>query len=213
MSVYSLKYPLSSADFTIYAPGIGTLSFTVSSPLWRIQHFAHFAAAIANHYNLAFSFQQVPITAGWTEAAWYERLVQHLYTWLVMCYHCVRVAVGPHRHVCSTRRAVTFMSTRAAPHLMPLSLLWGTERWALAWQPSSLTTGPQLLICMPPWPQPERGVKVASSSRFSLYKWNNARFLERYVSSNQTLNVALGCHVHLLTKPKCLLSNFISRKA
>ena len=31
--------------------------------------FAHFAAAIANHYNLAFSFHQVPITAGWTEAA------------------------------------------------------------------------------------------------------------------------------------------------
>ena len=66
--------------------------------------FAHFAAAIANHYNLAFSFHQVPITAGWTEAAWYERLAQRLYTWLVMCYHCVRVAVGPHCHVCSTRR-------------------------------------------------------------------------------------------------------------
>ena len=43
--------------------------------------FAHFAAAIANHYNLAFSFHQVPITAGWTEAAWYERLAQYLYTW------------------------------------------------------------------------------------------------------------------------------------
>ena len=26
---------------------------------------------------------------------------------------------------------------------MPLSLLWGTQRRALAWQPSSLTTGPQ----------------------------------------------------------------------
>ena len=31
--------------------------------------FAYFAAAIANHYNLAFSLHQVPITAGWTEAA------------------------------------------------------------------------------------------------------------------------------------------------
>ena len=38
VSVYSLKSPLSSADFTIYAPGIGTLSYTVSSPLGRIQH-------------------------------------------------------------------------------------------------------------------------------------------------------------------------------
>ena len=38
VSVYSLKTPLSSADFTIYAPGIGTLSYTVSSPLGRIQH-------------------------------------------------------------------------------------------------------------------------------------------------------------------------------
>ena len=42
---------------------------------------AHFAAAVANHYNLAFSFHQVPINAGWTGAAWYERLAQHLYTW------------------------------------------------------------------------------------------------------------------------------------
>ena len=61
--VYSLKSPLSSTDFTIYSPGIGTLSYTVSSPLM------HFAAAIANHYNLAFSFHQIPITAGWTEPA------------------------------------------------------------------------------------------------------------------------------------------------
>ena len=34
----SLKSPLSSADFTIYAPGVGTLSYTVTSPLGRIQH-------------------------------------------------------------------------------------------------------------------------------------------------------------------------------
>ena len=38
VSVYSLKSPLSSADFTIYASGIVTLSYTVSSPLGRIQH-------------------------------------------------------------------------------------------------------------------------------------------------------------------------------
>ena len=38
VSVYSLKSPLSSVDFTIYAPGIGTLSDAVSFPLGRIQH-------------------------------------------------------------------------------------------------------------------------------------------------------------------------------
>ena len=43
--------------------------------------FVYFAAAIANHYNSAFSFHWVAITAGWTEVAWYERLTQHLYTW------------------------------------------------------------------------------------------------------------------------------------
>ena len=57
---YNLKSPLSSADFTIYAPGIGTPSYTVSSPPGRIQHFVHFAAAIANHYNSVFSFHKVP---------------------------------------------------------------------------------------------------------------------------------------------------------
>ena len=40
VSVYSLKSPLSSAKFTIYVydPDIGTLSYTVSSILGRIQH-------------------------------------------------------------------------------------------------------------------------------------------------------------------------------
>ena len=67
--VYSPDIPVGSADCTIYTPGIGTHSFTVSSPLGENSAFAHFAAAIANHYNLAFSFHQVPITAGWTEAS------------------------------------------------------------------------------------------------------------------------------------------------
>ena len=38
LELFELTSPLSSADFTIYAPGIGTLSHTVSSPLGRIQH-------------------------------------------------------------------------------------------------------------------------------------------------------------------------------
>ena len=31
--------------------------------------FVYLAAAVASHYNVAFSFHQVPITGGWTEAA------------------------------------------------------------------------------------------------------------------------------------------------
>ena len=36
--VYSPDIPVGSADCTIYTPGIGTHSFTVSSPLGSIQH-------------------------------------------------------------------------------------------------------------------------------------------------------------------------------
>ena len=38
LHAYSQDTPLGSADCTIYTPGIGTHSFTVSSPLGRIQH-------------------------------------------------------------------------------------------------------------------------------------------------------------------------------
>ena len=54
--VCSTDIPVGSADCTIYSPSTGTFSFTVSSPLGRIQHLSTFAAAIANHYKLAFSF-------------------------------------------------------------------------------------------------------------------------------------------------------------
>ena len=43
--------------------------------------YSYFAVAIANHYNVAVSFYHVPITAGWTDMAWYERLAQHLCPW------------------------------------------------------------------------------------------------------------------------------------
>ena len=52
--VYSPDILVESADCTIYTPGIGTHSFTVSSPLGRIQHMRTFSAAITNHYNSAF---------------------------------------------------------------------------------------------------------------------------------------------------------------
>ena len=88
VSVYSLKSPLLSANCTNYIPGIGILSYSLISS-GENSAFARFAAAIANHYNLAFSSHQLPITAGWTEVVWYERLAQHLYTWpsASMCYH------------------------------------------------------------------------------------------------------------------------------
>ena len=41
-------------------------------------------AAVANHYNAAFSFHQVAITAGWTEAVWNEKFGWHCYTWRAM---------------------------------------------------------------------------------------------------------------------------------
>ena len=38
VQVYSPDIPVGSADYTIFTPGIGTHSFTVSSPMVRIQH-------------------------------------------------------------------------------------------------------------------------------------------------------------------------------
>ena len=44
--------------------------------------FAHSGAAVANHYNVAFSIHQVhvSITAGYAEAVWNEKFARHLYT-------------------------------------------------------------------------------------------------------------------------------------
>ena len=72
---YKCKCACLWSDFTIYTPGIGTLSYSLISSR-KNSSFAHFATAIASHYNLAFLFQQVPITAGWRDAASYERLAQ-----------------------------------------------------------------------------------------------------------------------------------------
>ena len=106
--VYSPDIPVGSADCTIYTPGIGTHSFYSLLISGKNSAFAHFAAAIANHYNSAFSFHQVPITAGWTEAVWYERLAQHLYTWPV---------------VWLDRAAVTHPSTNRARRCLT-SVIW-----------------------------------------------------------------------------------------
>ena len=67
LHIYSPDIPVSSADCTIYTTGIGTQSFTVSSS-WDNSTFVRPAEAIANHYNVAFSFHQVLITAALAEA-------------------------------------------------------------------------------------------------------------------------------------------------
>ena len=143
MSVYSLKSPLSSAVFTIYAPGTGTLSYSLISS-GENSAFAHFAAAIANHYN--FSFLVPP----GTHHCWVDRggmiweacptplhMTGHV---LPLCENCGRTTLPCLQY--PTSSVVYAMSTKVAPHEMSPSLQ-GTERRALVWQPSSLTTGPQ----------------------------------------------------------------------
>ena len=94
MYVYSLISPW--AQHSQFTSLVLELSLIQSHLLLENSTFAHFAAAIANHYNLAFSFHQVPITAGWTKEAWYERLAQHLYTWpTAWLEHRSPIRVGP----------------------------------------------------------------------------------------------------------------------
>ena len=66
--VYSPDIPAGSADYNLH-PWYWNTLFNSLIPSGGNSAFVHFAAAIANHYNLTFSFHQVPITAGWTEAA------------------------------------------------------------------------------------------------------------------------------------------------
>ena len=69
---------MSSADFTICTPGTGTLSDTVSSPLWQIQRI--FCSQCHSQFS-NFSFHLVPITGGWAEAVWNEKFARHFYIW------------------------------------------------------------------------------------------------------------------------------------
>ena len=62
---------------------------------------------------------------------------------LSLCENCGRTTSPCLLYQASS--VVYAMPTSVAPHEMPVSLLWRTERQALAWQPSSLTTGPQPL--------------------------------------------------------------------
>ena len=62
---------MSSADFTIYTLGIGTLSLIRSHLLW--EEFSAFSAANIIQNFSDFSFHQVPIAAGWAEAVWNDK--------------------------------------------------------------------------------------------------------------------------------------------
>ena len=66
---------MSSADFTIYTPGIGTLLYGLISSEENSAHFLH----LMPFTILQFSVHQVAITAGWAEAVWNEKFTRHLY--------------------------------------------------------------------------------------------------------------------------------------
>ena len=108
VSVYNLKSPLSSADFTVYALVL-ELFLIQSHLLWG--EFSICALCCSYSQSLQFSFLVPP----GTHHCWVDRggviweacptpLHMTVSVVDVMCYHCVRVAVGPHCHVCSTRR-------------------------------------------------------------------------------------------------------------
>ena len=114
--------PLNSTDFTIYTSGIGTLSLIQCHLLWGEFSFCTLCCSYSHHYNLAFSFHQVPITAGWTEGVWYEGLAQQLYTWPVSwpCgATCVGV-IGPARlfHISSVDCCTTSNHWTTTPHFI-----------------------------------------------------------------------------------------------
>ena len=77
--VYSLIYQPSVQQTSQFTPLVLELSLMQSHLLWV--EFSICTFWYSYHYHSAFSFHQVPITAGWTETAWYERLAQHLYAW------------------------------------------------------------------------------------------------------------------------------------
>ena len=82
---------------------------------WEKSAFVHFAAAIASHYNLAFLFHRVPITAGWTEVAWYERLARHLHVaGSVTRRFSLTMKLLPDNSLCSQIKTLSLQSIKFA---------------------------------------------------------------------------------------------------
>ena len=85
---YWPKYCILNVNVNIYIYSLISHRFQQTSKFTPLvfellhiwSHLAHFLQLMP-FTILHFSFHQVPITAGWTEAAWYERLAQHPYTW------------------------------------------------------------------------------------------------------------------------------------
>ena len=69
MCLFIVWYPLQFSRLNNLHPWYQNSLIYSLSLSGKNSAFVHFAAAIANHYNSAFSFHQVLITAGWTEAA------------------------------------------------------------------------------------------------------------------------------------------------
>ena len=101
VSVYSLKSPSSSADLQ-FMPLVLELSLILFHLLW--EEFSICALCCSYSQSLQFSFLVPP----GTHYCWVDRggvmreaCPTPLYKTvsLAMCYHCVRVAVGPSHHV------------------------------------------------------------------------------------------------------------------
>ena len=67
------NYPMDILSTSQLPPGIGTHSFTVSSP-WGEYNADYSGVEYSQSQLYHFTFHQVPITAGWTEAMWIQSL-------------------------------------------------------------------------------------------------------------------------------------------
>ena len=141
MCVFIVWYPLEfSRLHTIYTWYWNSLLYNLISSGEK-SAFAQFAPAIANHYNLAFSFHQVPITAGWRLTAWYEKLAQHLYTWpwaymLPLCESCSR-ATSPYHLIVLEVRLTKYQQIN--PDISPAELQMITVLFTYMYWSSSST--------------------------------------------------------------------------
>ena len=110
---------MSSADFTIYTLVL-EFSLMWSYLLWG-EFNAFSAANLCHSQYFHFSFHQVPITAGWTEAVWYERFLPNTSTheltsvirWEQVNLPCATICVGDCSYLDAQRASCTRMKWSA----------------------------------------------------------------------------------------------------
>ena len=92
------EIPVSSADFTIYTPGIGTLSYMVSSHLGRIKHIF---CRWCHSYFSNFRSTRYPSLLGGQRQHGMRDFAQHLYTLInfsdlreLVNFPCATIGVG-----------------------------------------------------------------------------------------------------------------------